>query len=174
MSWPESLRKLVFVGAALTCAALTAGCEIRPLYAGAGSGLESELQAITIDPIPDRLGHYVANELIFAFNGTGSQVTPKYRLTVILRERVSTPLIDTFTSRATAGTVIIDVTYTLTPVGGGAAILSASANNLATYDRSQQRFANVRAARDAEIRDAKAIADQIRLRVSAALAAKAG
>ena len=38
----------------------------------------------------------------------------------------------------------------------------------ATYDRSSQRFANIRAARDAEIRDAKALADQIRTRVAAA------
>ena len=42
----------------------------------------------------------------------------------------------------------------------------------ASYDRTSQRFANIRAARDAEIRDAKALADQIRTRIMAALAAR--
>jgi LPS-assembly lipoprotein len=40
----------------------------------------------------------------------------------------------------------------------------------ASYDRTSQRFANIRAARDAEIRDAKVLADQIKTRLAVALA----
>jgi LPS-assembly lipoprotein len=43
----------------------------------------------------------------------------------------------------------------------------------ASYDRFPQRFASVRAARDAEIRVAKLLADQIRTRVAAHLATRA-
>jgi LPS-assembly lipoprotein len=40
------------------------------------------------------------------------------------------------------------------------------------YDRTIQRFGNLRAARDAEIRIAKALAAEIELRIAAALAEK--
>ena len=157
--------------AALTAALLLGGC-FQPLYGSLNGQLQGELQAIAVDPIPDRLGHYLGNELIFAFNGTGSTVTPKYRLLVTASERVQTPLIDTFSNRATAATVFVDANFQLLPAAGGAAIVSGTATSLATYDRSAQRFANLRAARDAEIRNAKTLADQIHTRIAAALAVK--
>ena len=163
----SSLRILAFAAAMAL-----GGCGIQPLYGTLNGQLASELQAIAVEPIPDRLGHYLGNELIFALNGTGSEVTPKYRLLVTVAERVATPIVDTFQSRATAATVFVDAYYRLTPVGGGAAVAVGTATTAATYDRSAQRFANLRAARDAEIRDAKVLADQIRTRIAAALAAK--
>jgi LPS-assembly lipoprotein len=42
----------------------------------------------------------------------------------------------------------------------------------ASYDRTSQRFTNLRAARDAEIRDAKSLSDQISTLIAAAIAAK--
>lgn len=170
MSWLELFRTAPR-RAAPALALLLAGC-FQPLYGSLNGRLQDELQSIAVDPIPDRLGHYLGNELIFAFNGTGSTVTPKYRLLVTVSEHSQTPLVDTFESRATASTVVVDANYRLVPAGGGAPITTGTATTLATYDRSAQRFANLRAARDAEIRDAKTLADQIRTRISAALATK--
>lgn len=152
-------------------AVVLSGC-VEPLYGpiGAGAPLAAELQAIAIDPIPDRLGHYVTNELIFAFNGTGSQVPPRYRLSVSLSERVQTPILDTVTLRATSATVIVDANYRLVTVPDGKEVANGVAFGVASYDRFSNRLANVRAARDGEIRDAKVIADQIRTRVATALA----
>jgi LPS-assembly lipoprotein len=152
---------------------LLGGC-FKPLYGPLASGgsLQDELQAIAVNPIPERLGHFVESELAFAFNGTGSTVVPKYRLTVVLRERVQTPLIDTVTARASAATVIVDADYSLVPVGGIEPITKGTAFSVASYDRTSQRISNVQAARDAETRDAKVIADQIRTRVAAALASR--
>ena len=151
---------------------LLAGC-FQPMYGGVGGeALRNELQAIAVDPVPDRLGHYLGNELIFAFNGTGSSVPPKYRLTISVRERVDTPLVDTISGRASAANVLVDADYKLIPVGGGEPVASGTAFATASYDRNSQRFANTRAARDAEIRDAKALADQIRTRIAASLAAR--
>lgn len=160
-------RRLLAIAPALALAAC-----FQPLYGSLNGQLREELQAIAVDPIPERLGHYLGNELIFALNGSGSTVTPKYRLLVTLNERVQTPLVDTFQSRATAATVVVDANFRLQPAGGGETIISGVATSLATYDRSAQRFANLRAARDAEIRDAKALADQIKTRIAAALASK--
>jgi LPS-assembly lipoprotein len=146
------------------------GC-LQPLYGplSEGGDLASELQAIAVDPIPERLGHYLGNELIFGFNGAGSQVSPKYRLAVALRETSRTPLIDTVTGYASAATVVVNADYRLTLAQGGEPIAKGTVEAVATYDRTSQRFANIRAARDAEIRDAKRLAEQIRMRIAAAI-----
>ena len=164
-------RKLVRISLALGFCFGLAGC-FQPLYGSLGGHLNEELQAVAVDPIPDRIGHYLGNELIFALNGTGSEVVPKYRLIVTVSQSVAAPLVDSFSSRASAATVSVQAYYRLVPAGGGAVIAQGVATSLSSYDRTAQRFANLRAARDAEIRNAKTLADQIRLRVSTALATK--
>lgn len=143
-----------------------AGC-LQPMYGGpAGQALVEDLRAIKVEPIPERIGHYLANDLIFALNGTGSTVEPRYRLVVNVRQRVQAPLVDTVSGRATSGMLIVDADYRLLPVAGGAPVASGVAFTTASYDRTSQRFANLRAARDAEIRSARALADQIRTRLA--------
>jgi hypothetical protein len=70
--------------AVISMALCLSACEVRPLYGPTTMGipLADELKAIEITPIPDRIGHYVRNELIFAFNGTGSETTPARYVTV--------------------------------------------------------------------------------------------
>jgi LPS-assembly lipoprotein len=161
--------------AALAAAFPLAGC-IEPLY-GANNAFDSsplaaELQSIEVDEIPGRVGHYLHNELIYGFNGTGSTVQPRYRLIVTLRERVQTPIMDTTTGRATSATVIVDADYRLLTVPQKTEVLTGTAFNIASYDRFSNRFSNVRAARDAEIRDAKVIAEAIRTRIATEFAAR--
>jgi len=166
-------RALGCAFAALLMALALSGC-IQPLYGplSAGGDVAGEMQAIAVEPIPNRLGHYLGNELIFGFNGTGSQVPPKYRLIVTVTENVQTPLIDTVSGYPSAANVVVNADYRLMPVGGTEPVTKGQATVVASYDRTSQRFSNLRAARDAEIRDAKTLADQIRTRVAAALAAR--
>lgn len=167
MSWFDRLSRFGII-CAITLPIM--GC-FKPLYGGLdGAALQDDLAAITIDPIPERTGHYLANELRFLLNGTGSEVKPKYRLQIGIRERVQASLIDTTSQRASAGSIVIDADYKLVPIGGGAPIASGVAFTFASYDRSSQRFANIRAARDAEIRDARTLAEQIKTRLAIALA----
>ncbi len=170
MSW--------FSAARLRCAAAAAasfglaGC-FQPLYGGvAGAALVDDLAAIDVTPIPDRLGYYLTKNLTFAFQGGGGSTGHKYRLDVTLHERAQTPLVDTVSGRATAANVGIDAEYTLTSAETLAVVTSGTAFVTESYDRSSQRFANIRAARDAEIRGAETLSDQIRTRVAAALRAK--
>lgn len=166
-------RALLRAFAALQMGLLLSGC-IQPLYGplSGGGDVASELQAIKIEPIPNRLGHYLGNELIFAFNGTGSQVAPKYRLIVTVTENVQTPLLDTVSGYPSAANVVVNADYRLVPVGGTEPITKGQATVVASYDRTSQRFSNLRAARDAEIRDAKRLADEIRTRIAAAIATR--
>jgi LPS-assembly lipoprotein len=174
MSWRRGRKPQPITGLALALPLVLGGC-FQPLYGPLASGgsLQSEMQAIAVNPIvPQRIGHYLENELAFAFNGTGATVEPKYRLFVTLRERVQTPVIDTVSARATAATVIVDADYSLVPVIGGEPVTKGTAFSVATYDRTTQRISNVQAARDAETRNAKVIADAIRTRIAAALASR--
>ena len=158
---------------ALALAAPLAGC-IQPLYGPNldGTSNAAELRAVEVDEIPERIGHFVRNELIYGFNGTGAQVTPRYRLKVKLSERVQTPIYNTTTSFSTSATVVVDANYSLMTLPDNVEIAKGVAQALASYDRFTARFTNIRAARDAEIRDAKVIADSIRTRIAIDLATR--
>lgn len=152
-------------------ASLLAGC-IEPLYAPqlGHEALAPQLQAIKVEPIPDRIGHYLENDLIFALNGTGSTVEPKYRLVVTVHEKLSTPIVNTVTGEAQAGNVTVEAEYQLFKIAGSnEPIAKGNVANFVVYDRSTQRLSNVRAARDAEVRNAEVLADQIRTRLAIAL-----
>lgn len=169
-SWSDRLHSLRFL---VLAAPLTlVGC-FQPLYGTLGpGGLESELQAIKVDPIPNRIGHYLENELVFGLNGSRAEVPPKYRLVVTLKERVTTPVVDTVTYRTSSATLITDAEFQLLPYGGGIPLYKSTAFGVASYDRFQQRVSNVSAAKNAEIRDAKTLADNIRTQVASYFARK--
>ncbi len=64
------------------------------------------------------------------------------------------------------------VKYALEDLSGTKIISEGVATSTATYDRSIQRFASLRAARDAEIRLAKVLAEQIKTRIASVLVTK--
>ena len=161
-------RRLAVGALAMT----TSGC-LAPMYgqfAEGGPGLQSELQAIAVEPIPERIGHYLGDDLVFDLNGTGSHPLPRYRLFVTLNEATQTPLIDTVSGRASSATVVVNAQYRLESFATGLLVTRGTAFVFKSYDRTSQRYADVRSARDAEIRDAKQLSDLIRQRLAAALA----
>ena len=167
MSWAESLPRRFLVPALLAgVAAGLAGC-VTPLYASRGGTLGADLRAVAVDPVPDRLGHYLRDELVTDLNGTGSRPAPRYRLQLTPAERVPTPLSDITSQRPTNAALLPDVTSMLIPIEGGSPVATGSPPRFASYDRSAQRFANIRAARDAEIRDAKTLADELTTQIAA-------
>ena len=172
MSWsdlPRVPRSSLAASAVLALVSVgLSGC-FSPMYLAAGGNLGAQLRAISVDPVPDSLGHYLRDQLITNLNGTGDSAAPRYRLQLTSSERVQTALIDIVTQRAQDATVVTDITYKLIPIQGGAPLATGTITSAAVYDRSAQRFANIRAARDAEIRDAKTVADQITTQVAAQL-----
>lgn len=169
MSWSDRFpRRLVPPALAVGLAFGLGGC-FTPLYSSVGGNLGGEMRAITVDPVPDRLGHYLRDQLITDLNGTGDRPAPHYRLQLTTSERVQTALVDVTTQRPDSGSVVTDVKWTLLPIEGGPPLASGAVTSFASYDRSSQRFANIRAARDAEIRDARTLADEITTQVAAKL-----
>lgn len=169
-------RRLILVGIGTLA---LAGC-FRPLYGPTASGASLadtlasiEVQEITSTAGQERLGHYVYQELRYQLDrGAPSTGAPKrYRLSMTANERIQSAIVDSTTGRATAATLVGEVEYSLVPIGveNAKPITSGRASASASYDRVQQRFATVRAARDAEIRVSKQIAEQIRDRIAANL-----
>ncbi len=169
MSWSDRLAPTAAAPALLVGLALGLGGCFAPLYSSMGGNLGGELRAITVDPVPDKLGHYLRDELITDLNGTGDKPAAHYRLVLTTSERVQTALIDVTTQRPQNASVVTDVTWQLIPVDGGQPVAKGTVTSFASYDRSAQRFANIRAARDAEIRDARTLADQLTTQIAARL-----
>jgi LPS-assembly lipoprotein len=142
------------------------GC-IHPLYGK--NGVSARLAQIEVAPIPDRIGHYLAEELKFQTDGSGTPQPPKYRLNVTVTESILGLIVNLHSSTSDAAGVTLTATYTLTDIATGNSVTAGTVTAYSSYDRSEQRFANVRAARDAEIRAANVAADQIRTRIGIAL-----
>lgn len=153
---------------------LTLGGCFRPLYGELSSGrsMQDELAAIEVVQIDDRMGHYLRTELMFLLDGSGGSAPKRYRLNIVPTLNVATAIVDTAAARADAATLTGSADFTLTAIADGQQIFKGKATGSATYERSVQRFATVRAARDAEIRLGKLLAEQIRTRIAAALAAR--
>lgn len=174
MSWPSAPRIVAALGLSLALA----GC-FRPLYGPTASGapLQEVLGSIEVASagVPqgqERLAHYLRSELIFDLDGSGQTREKLYRLTLDAAESVQTTTVDTLTGRADAAILNATVKYALLSKDGTRILTSGTARGTATYYRDQQRFASVRAARDAEIRVAKLISEDLKQRLAAYFATK--
>jgi LPS-assembly lipoprotein len=159
--------------------ALSLSACFRPLYGPTASGetVQALLAAVQVDDVAmaqgqERLGHYLRSELIFELDGSGQPASKRYRLKLSGSEIVQTPIVSSTTGRAEAGTLVANIKYSLEDMAGAKVYTEGVATSTATYDRSVQRFASQRAARDAEIRLASVLADQIKTRLAAVLSTK--
>jgi LPS-assembly lipoprotein len=153
-------------------AAVVGGCVFQPMYAqtplfGSGPSLRDALRDVEVASIQGRIGNELRNDLIYELTGgEGNQVQAPFRLTLVANVSSFSPVIDTESGRPVSEMVSFDVTYKLHDVVRDRIVLTEQALARVSIDRSQQRFANVRAVRDAENRAAKVVAEQIRSRLA--------
>lgn len=169
----RTARRAGALAAVLVLPLLLAGC-FRPLNGPTASGasMEQALSGIVIDEVPDRLGHFLVEELRFNLDGSGIEGKPLYRLSIKTTETVQTAVVNSATGVATSAALIATASYTLKKIDTDEVVLTGTATGSASYTRNEQRFASVRAARDAQIRVASLLAEQIRTRIAARLATK--
>jgi LPS-assembly lipoprotein len=175
MSSPDRARRLALRLACAAALALSAAGCLRPLYGPTASGerMQDLLAAIEVaevsaGPQYERLSHTLRSELIYDLDGSGQPKPKRFKLTVNATESLQGTIVDTLTGRADSATVIGRATYTLYD-SQGKVVTTGTATQSATYDRTPQRFADVRASRDAEIRLSKLLSEQIKTRIAAAL-----
>jgi LPS-assembly lipoprotein len=167
----------------LTHVVLVAGLSLglsacfRPLHGPTASGQSLQTVLASIDvpelkwpPALANTGHYLRSELVYLLNGSGSDTPKRYSLKLVLSEAQSSPVVDSETGTASSVIVGGTLTYTLTSLDGKTVVTQGTATSATSFDRFPQRFANIRAARDAEIRLARDLAQQVRTRLSATLA----
>jgi LPS-assembly lipoprotein len=162
--------------AAAACIALGVSACFRPLYGPTASGapLQEVFASIQVEPVTappgqERVTHFLRSELVFDLDGSGQPRPKQYTLAVDVQQNVVTPIVDSISGRAQSANLTARATYTLKTIDGSRTLATGVATASASYERVIQRFANVRAARDAEMRVAKLLSEQIRTRLSGAL-----
>jgi LPS-assembly lipoprotein len=151
-----------------------AGC-VQPLYAPTtistqGVSVREALASVDVPMIPDRLGHTLRNELVFLMEGRDSVGPKRYRLLIAASESVTATITTSATQRADSASVSGTANYRLLSIADNREIAAGTAISFATYNRNTQRFANLRAARDAQQRVARQLAEQIHIQIAAKLA----
>lgn len=179
MSSPEAFRVLR-LGLAASLAVLLAAC-FRPVYgdvtpAGVaskteGADVELRLRSVDVKPIEGRVGGKLRNELIFLLRGGAAAAPAAYRLDIRLVEDGMSAVVDPLTGVPETRTVSLRAQYTLTRAGSLDPVMTGDSFATATYFSGLQRFANVRAERDAQDRAAIQIAERVRTRLQGYFAA---
>ena len=173
-----SQRRLLRAIAALAIAALTSGC-FQPLYGEhsptGGPVLRDQLSAVDILQISApsgtdeaRIAVEIRNALLYDFTGGGYQAPPTHRLKISIASTRVSIIVDVNTSRPDVENYGLNASYTLTEIATGKIVVTGSTLARVSYDipGQEQRFARVRGLRDAELRAAKVIADNIRSRLA--------
>jgi LPS-assembly lipoprotein len=177
------LRRFLTVSGAALLAVSLGGC-FRPLYGdisanvtGTSITVREALAQIEVPEVKDRIGHYLRNELVFDLDGSGAQsnVPKRFLLSLSVKESLDVIVVDYSTGRADAAALVATATYELfdRDKGKQVSVTKGTVTARASYDRSAQRFASIRAARDAQIRTARALSGQIRNLLAARLASGA-
>lgn len=156
--------------AALLCVvAVLAGCNVRPLYGTVGPAgpAQEQLAAIDIEPAKERIEQVLRNELIYMFQRGGEAAPVRYNLRTIVNLSKQSVAVEELSDVPAAYLVQMTTSFALTDIATGRTLLTGSTFANASYDFSNQRFANLRAAEEAEDRAAKVVADDIRTRIAA-------
>lgn len=167
-------RHPLVLAAALALAALAGGC-FQPLYgegtvSKVGGNVRNAMLGIEVPEIKGLVGHYLRNELVFEFDGGGAPDRQKIlTLTASTSETLEVITVDYANGRADSAVLVATANWQLIRAGSNEVVASGQSVVRAPYERSQQRFASLRAARDAQVRAAKNLAQLIKARVAAAL-----
>jgi LPS-assembly lipoprotein len=171
-------RSLVRATFALMLAALAGGC-FQPLYGEqsptGGPVLRDQLSAVDVIQIQApkgtdeaRIAVEIRNALLFDFTGGGYAAPPTHRLKIAMSSTRASIIVDVNTSRPDVENYGLNVSYSLTEIGTGKVVVAGTTFARVSYDipGQEQRFARVRGLRDAELRAAKVVSDNIRSRLA--------
>lgn len=183
----DAISFRALAGAALL--ALAAGCTVQPLYGartvadgdakGAATALSMQgiLSNIAIKPVDTRHAQMVRNRLIFLFGqGAGEPDAPVHTMALSVSrsaEGVAAVQLPGFvdTNQPSAQRITLTGSYSVSDEAGQV-VASGSRSATANYDVPNQGFAERSAAKDAEDRAARELAEMIHLAVAQAFAAR--
>jgi LPS-assembly lipoprotein len=158
--------------AAALVAILLAGCGFRPMYSPGGDGAgHPELAAISIEPIPDRVGQQLHNRLLDLINPRGRPVQSRYILKTELTETIE-EIGFRKTELATRANLRLRANFALYDVTKPKALLTSSRLVVSSYNILQADYATLVAEEDARNSATREMADEIRTALAIYFAAR--
>jgi LPS-assembly lipoprotein len=153
----------------LALAAALGGCGFRPLYGGAGDAddpdIREQLAAIEIRGLDGRLGQVLRNDLLDQLDPVGGQVPARYVLAVQLR-RFAAALGIQLDNTITRYNLILVARFQLRERNTQRVLYRSLVQRVASYNVSQQPFADLIAEQDAERRAAVEVSNDIRIQLA--------
>jgi len=128
-------RRRLFAGLAAGGLVALAGCGFKPLYGTSadGGGTSLDMAAVRVDPIPDRIGQILRNEITNRLTaGVGPQPA-RYRLNVELTES-SQPLQIQTSDTITRYNLRLVAAFQLIDVSTGNVVYHDKAEGVGSYD----------------------------------------
>ncbi len=141
-------------------------CGFQALYGERGGRDQAlvELASIFVQPIADRLGQVVRNELRDRLTPRGVPVSPRYRLAVVVTTRKEAVAFNDDES-VTRFNFSLNARYVLSEDVSGQVIVAGSTRSVAAFNVVLSEFANIAAEKDAEARAARDTSEEIRTRI---------
>lgn len=176
---PKDTSRRRFIRTGLASAVLAtalAGCQVKPLY-GTLNGTygnvsaAADLAAISVDPINNDYANsdtvrVLYNELLFNLERGAERQEKRYRLKILVDLNNAEVGVERLADVPAAYTTTLSATFVLSDIVTDRTLTTGKSFATASYDFSNQRFANLRAAKDAEERAARVVADDIQARIA--------
>lgn len=122
---------------------LLSACGFSPLYSSSGSGahaVQTALNEIYIDIIPDKAGQYLRNRMIDRFHTKGTPQSPQYRLNMSPISEGRTDLDITKTANTTRAQLRLSTTMTLQEAASGKVLLQRGLHSTASFNILPSQF----------------------------------
>ena len=167
------LNKFIFIMRILALGSLINSCGYTALYderAGKSLSVKKQLALIQIQPIKDRIGQYLHNDLLNSLNPMGKPTNPLYSLNVNLEEQSSNLGVKK-SAVVTRGNLRVTATFTLSEIVNSNSgienknLLTATVMSISSYDIPQAQYAALAALKDARTRALGEITENIRTRL---------
>ena len=168
-----SAGTLSVLALALVMSTLLSACGFSPLYGqrvSANLTVEKHLALIHVQPIKNRIGQHLHNNLLTRLNLKGQPANPLYKLNVTLQES-NFNLGVKKTAVVTRGNLKLSTTFTLSKSTNVASkiesrnLMTATVTAISSYDIPQAQYSALIALKDARARAIKETADEIRTRL---------
>ena len=156
-------RRLCLVALAATLG----GCGFRPLLRqGEGDReVRSELAAVEVPALADRLGYLVRDGLLDQLNPAGVRVPARYLLAISLRRRTSALGIQ-IDNTITRFNLTLAASFRLLDAGDRRVLYESTVRRVASYNASRAPYAELAAELDAERRAAREVSTDIRTQLA--------
>ena len=165
-AYSRPIFRLLAAGASALC---LSACGFHPLYGNTALDphLGPTLANVYVEPISDRVGYELRNNLLDLFDATGAADGAAYRLKLSLSEMEEAVVLQTDTA-ITRYNYTLSAHYELIPREAAAAVKAGDVTALSAYNVAAAPFlyATVTAARDAKNRAANDIAERIRTQIA--------